>query len=45
MIVVLAGGVGAAKLLLGLWHVMPPEQITIIGNTGDDTELFGLTSG
>ncbi len=42
MIVVLAGGVGAAKLLLGLSHVMPPEQITIIGNTGDDTELFGL---
>jgi LPPG:FO 2-phospho-L-lactate transferase len=42
MIVVLAGGVGAAKLLLGLSHEMPPEQITIIGNTGDDIELFGL---
>ncbi len=42
MIVVLAGGVGAAKLLLGLSHVMPPEQVTIIGNTGDDIELFGL---
>jgi 2-phospho-L-lactate transferase CofD len=42
MIVVLAGGVGAAKLLLGLSHVVPPEEIAIIGNTGDDTELFGL---
>jgi LPPG:FO 2-phospho-L-lactate transferase len=42
MIVVLAGGVGGAKLLLGLSRVMPPEQITIIGNTGDDIELFGL---
>jgi LPPG:FO 2-phospho-L-lactate transferase len=42
MIVVLAGGVGGAKLLLGLSHLMPPEQITIIGNTGDDIELFGL---
>ena len=42
MIVVLAGGVGAAKLLLGLSHVMPSEQVTIIGNTGDDIELFGL---
>jgi LPPG:FO 2-phospho-L-lactate transferase len=42
MIAVLAGGVGAAKLLLGLSHVMPPEQITIIGNTGDDIELFRL---
>ena len=42
MIVVLAGGVGGAKLLLGLSHVIPPEQMTIIGNTGDDIELFGL---
>jgi LPPG:FO 2-phospho-L-lactate transferase len=42
MIVVLAGGVGAAKLILGLSHVVPPEQITVIGNTGDDIELFGL---
>ena len=38
----LAGGVGASKLLLGLAAVMPPEDITIIANTGDDIELFGL---
>lgn len=38
----LAGGIGASKLLVGLASVMPPEDITIIANTGDDIELFGL---
>ena len=38
----LAGGVGASKFLVGLAAVMPPEDITIIANTGDDIELFGL---
>lgn len=38
----LAGGIGASKFLLGLAGVMPPEDITIIANTGDDIELFGL---
>jgi LPPG:FO 2-phospho-L-lactate transferase len=42
MIVALAGGVGAAKFLRGLVDVMPPEELTIISNTGDDIELFGL---
>jgi LPPG:FO 2-phospho-L-lactate transferase len=42
MIVALAGGVGASKLLEGLSRAMPPENITIIVNTGDDLELFGL---
>jgi LPPG:FO 2-phospho-L-lactate transferase len=41
-ITALAGGIGASKLLLGLANVMPPEDITIIANTGDDIELFGL---
>src|ERR1041384_5129267 len=41
-ITALAGGVGAAKFLLGLAQVMPPENLTIIANTGDDIELFGL---
>jgi LPPG:FO 2-phospho-L-lactate transferase len=41
-ITALAGGIGASKLLLGLTSVMPPEDITIIVNTGDDIELFGL---
>jgi len=42
MIIVLAGGVGAAKFLEGLAAVMPPEQITVIANTGDDAEFHGL---
>lgn len=41
-ITALAGGIGASKFLLGLARVMPPEDITIIANTGDDIELFGL---
>ena len=42
MIVALAGGVGAAKLLRGLVDVMAPDMLTIISNTGDDIELYGL---
>jgi len=38
----LAGGIGAAKFLLGLAAVMPAEDLTIIANTGDDIELYGL---
>ena len=41
-IVVLCGGVGAAKLLRGLVTVVPPESITAIVNTGDDLSLHGL---
>ncbi len=41
-IAALAGGTGAAKLLRGLAPLLPPEALTIIGNTGDDTELWGL---
>lgn len=40
--VVLAGGVGAAKLIEGLAHVVNPELLKIVVNTGDDIELFGL---
>ena len=39
---VLAGGVGASKLLLGLYEVMDPAKLTIIVNTGDDLVLHGL---
>lgn len=42
MIVVLAGGVGAARFLQGLVQVIPQQQITVIGNTGDDREFYGL---
>jgi LPPG:FO 2-phospho-L-lactate transferase len=42
MIVVLAGGVGAARFLEGLVQVAPPEEIVAIINTGDDMVFHGL---
>lgn len=41
-IVVLVGGVGGAKLALGLQAIVPPENLTIIVNTGDDFWHYGL---
>lgn len=41
-IVTLAGGVGGAKLADGLAQLLPPENLTIIVNTGDDFEHLGL---
>jgi LPPG:FO 2-phospho-L-lactate transferase len=41
-VVALAGGVGAARFLRGLIRVVPPEDIVIVGNTGDDEDFFGL---
>lgn len=41
-IAALAGGVGGAKLADGLARVLPGGQLTVIVNTGDDFELFGL---
>jgi len=42
MIVVLTGGTGGAKFVDGLRQVVPPEQLTIIVNTGDDLLWWGL---
>ena len=42
MLTALAGGVGAARLLRGMVQVLPPDQVTAIVNTGDDTTLHGL---
>jgi len=42
MITALAGGVGAAKFLSGLVKIIPEEELTVIVNTGDDIELYGL---
>jgi LPPG:FO 2-phospho-L-lactate transferase len=39
---VLAGGTGAAKFLRGLADVVPEEDIHVIANVGDDTEIWGL---
>jgi len=41
-IVALAGGIGGARFLRGLKAAAPDAEITVIGNTGDDIELFGL---
>lgn len=41
-IVVLIGGIGGAKLALGLSHIIPPENLTLIVNTGDDFWHLGL---
>ncbi|HKQ69847.1 MAG TPA: 2-phospho-L-lactate transferase [Polyangiaceae bacterium] len=41
-VVALAGGTGAARFLRGLCQVVPPGDVTVIGNTGDDVELWGL---
>ena len=38
----LAGGTGAAKLLRGLARIMDPRDLTVIVNTGDDAEIWGL---
>jgi LPPG:FO 2-phospho-L-lactate transferase len=38
----LAGGVGAGKFLRGLVRAVPPEDVTVIVNTGDDIVLHGL---
>ncbi len=41
-ITALAGGVGGAKLAHGLAQILPPENLTVIVNTGDDFEHLGL---
>jgi len=41
-VVALAGGVGAARFLAGLARVVDPERITVIGNTGDDLDCYGV---
>ena len=42
MIVVFTGGTGGAKLVHGLAQVVAPERLTVIVNTGDDLEWWGL---
>lgn len=41
-VLALSGGVGGAKLALGLTHNLEPRQLTIVCNTGDDFEHYGL---
>ena len=42
MIVVLTGGTGGAKFVDGLQRIVPADQLTIIVNTGDDHEWWGV---
>jgi LPPG:FO 2-phospho-L-lactate transferase len=42
VITALAGGVGAARFLTGLVELVKGKDLSIIVNTGDDIELFGL---
>jgi LPPG:FO 2-phospho-L-lactate transferase len=42
MITALAGGVGAARFLTGLTKLVKEEDLSVIVNTGDDMEMFGL---
>nr|WP_242481684.1 2-phospho-L-lactate transferase [Paracraurococcus ruber] len=39
----MSGGIGGAKLALGLARVLPPEELLVVANTGDDFEHYGLT--
>ena len=42
-VVALSGGIGGAKLALGLYRVLPPDTLTVVANPGDDFEHLGLT--
>ena len=41
-VLALSGGVGGAKLVLGLRNIVPPGKLTVVANTGDDFEHLGL---
>ena len=43
LVVALSGGVGGAKLALGLSRILPPDDLLIVANTGDDFEHLGLS--
>src|SRR5919112_2703168 len=42
-VVVLAGGVGAARFCEGVVQAVDPSNVTVVVNTGDDAEFYGLT--
>jgi len=41
-VVLLAGGVGGARMAVGLAHVLPAAALTVIVNIGDDDDFHGL---
>ncbi len=42
-VLALSGGVGGAKLALGLYRILPSDALTVVANTGDDFEHLGLS--
>src|SRR5882672_8464188 len=42
-VLALSGGIGGAKLALGLYRILPPDKLTVIANPGDDFEHLGLS--
>jgi LPPG:FO 2-phospho-L-lactate transferase len=42
-VVAISGGIGGAKLALGLYRVLPAQGLSVIVNCGDDFDHFGLT--
>jgi LPPG:FO 2-phospho-L-lactate transferase len=42
-VIALSGGIGGAKLALGLSRVLAPEDVIVVANTGDDFEHLGLS--
>ena len=42
-VLALSGGIGGAKLALGLYRALPPGALTVIANTGDDFDHLGLS--
>jgi LPPG:FO 2-phospho-L-lactate transferase len=42
-VLALSGGIGGAKLALGLYRFLPPGALTVVANTGDDFEHLGLS--
>lgn len=43
LVLALSGGIGGAKLALGLSRVLPPERLIVVANTGDDFSHLGLS--
>jgi LPPG:FO 2-phospho-L-lactate transferase len=41
-VVTLAGGIGGGKFARGLVRAVPPMDLTVVGNTGDDVTMHGL---
>ena len=42
-VLALSGGIGGAKLALGLSRILPPGELVVVANTGDDFEHLGLS--